>query len=117
MIFNFLVVFSLHYFIFVDHRPEFRSKSVAEQTQIIPRLQVLARSSPTDKTIVVTRLRELGEVIAMTGDGTNDGPALKLADVGFSMGITGTEVAKEASAIILMTDDFNSILEGARIYF
>jgi len=94
--------------------PEFRSKTVAEQAQIIPRLQVLARSSPTDKTIVITRLRELGEVIAMTGDGTNDGPALKLADVGFSMGITGTEVAKEASAIILMTDDFNSILKALK---
>jgi Ca2+-transporting ATPase len=50
----------------------------------------------------------------MTGDGTNDGPALKLADVGFSMGITGTEVAKEASAIILMTDDFNSILKALK---
>ncbi|CAJ0907555.1 14015_t:CDS:1, partial [Entrophospora sp. SA101] len=66
------------------------------------------------KTIVVSRLKELGEVIAGTGDGTNDGPALKLADVGFSMGIAGTEVAKEASAIILMDDNFNSIVKALK---
>ncbi|KAI8976450.1 PMCA-type calcium-translocating P-type ATPase [Pilobolus umbonatus] len=92
--------------------PEFRQLSEAEQTKIIPRLQVLARSSPTDKTIVVTRLQEQDQVVGMTGDGTNDGPALKLADVGFSMGIAGTEVAKEASDIILMDDNFNSILKA-----
>ncbi|OAQ34441.1 PMCA-type calcium-translocating P-type ATPase [Linnemannia elongata AG-77] len=92
--------------------PEFRALSKEEQTQAVKRLQVLARSSPTDKTIVVRRLQELGEVIAVTGDGTNDGPALKMADVGFSMGITGTEVAKEASAIVLMDDNFSSILKA-----
>ncbi|KAI8137844.1 PMCA-type calcium-translocating P-type ATPase [Fennellomyces sp. T-0311] len=92
--------------------PELRAMSVEEQRKIIPRLQVLARSSPTDKTIVVTRLQEQEQVVGMTGDGTNDGPALKLADVGFSMGIAGTEVAKEASDIILMDDNFNSILKA-----
>lgn len=92
--------------------PELRAMSVEEQRKVIPRLQVLARSSPTDKTIVVTRLQEQDQVVGMTGDGTNDGPALKLADVGFSMGITGTEVAKEASDIILMDDNFNSILKA-----
>ena len=79
---------------------------------IIPRLQVLARSSPEDKRILVVRLRKLGETVAVTGDGTNDGPALKAADVGFSMGIAGTEVAKEASAIILMDDNFASIVKA-----
>ncbi|KAI9498260.1 PMCA-type calcium-translocating P-type ATPase [Zychaea mexicana] len=94
--------------------PEFRALSEEEQFRIIPRLQVLARSSPIDKTIVVARLKQLNEVVAMTGDGTNDGPALKLANVGFAMGITGTEVAKEASDIILMDDNFNSILQALK---
>ncbi|CAG8510265.1 12139_t:CDS:10 [Ambispora leptoticha] len=94
--------------------PEFRKLSNDEQRKMVPRLQVLARSSPTDKTIVVKRLRELDEIVAVTGDGTNDGPALKLADVGFSMGITGTEVAKEASSIILMDDNFNSIINALK---
>ncbi|OQO13007.1 hypothetical protein B0A48_02471 [Cryoendolithus antarcticus] len=90
--------------------PVFRTLSDAQMAETLPRLQVLARSSPEDKRILVTKLRELGEVVAVTGDGTNDGPALKVADIGFSMGISGTEVAKEASAIILMDDNFTSIL-------
>jgi Ca2+-transporting ATPase len=90
--------------------PEFRKLSDPDMDAILPRLQVLARSSPEDKRILVTRLRELGGIVAVTGDGTNDGPALKAADIGFSMGIAGTEVAKEASAIILMDDNFASII-------
>lgn len=90
--------------------PEFRKLSDENMDAILPRLQVLARSSPEDKRVLVTRLRELGGIVAVTGDGTNDGPALKAADIGFSMGIAGTEVAKEASAIILMDDNFSSIL-------
>jgi Ca2+-transporting ATPase len=92
--------------------PAFRKLGKAEMDKIIPRLQVLARSSPEDKRILVKRLKELGETVAVTGDGTNDAPALKTADVGFSMGIAGTEVAKEASAIILMDDNFNSIVKA-----
>ncbi|KAL8643309.1 MAG: hypothetical protein Q9228_000116 [Teloschistes exilis] len=92
--------------------PEFRKLSKTQMDQIIPRLQVLARSSPDDKRILVKRLKELGETVAVTGDGTNDAPALKTADVGFSMGIAGTEVAKEASAIILMDDNFASIVKA-----
>ncbi|KAH8144385.1 uncharacterized protein LAJ45_11631 [Morchella importuna] len=92
--------------------PAFRQLSETEMDEILPRLQVLARSSPEDKRILVRRLKELGETVAVTGDGTNDGPALKMADVGFSMGIAGTEVAKEASSIILMDDNFSSIVKA-----
>ena len=92
--------------------PQFRKLSKVQQNQMIPKLQVLARSSPKDKKTLVERLREMGETVAVTGDGTNDAPALKAADVGFSMGIAGTEVAKEASAIILMDDNFASIVKA-----
>ena len=92
--------------------PKFRQLSDEEMDKAIPSLEVLARSSPEDKRILVARLKHLGETVAVTGDGTNDGPALKTADVGFSMGITGTEVAKEASAIILMDDNFSSIVKA-----
>ncbi|KAJ2710427.1 plasma membrane calcium, partial [Coemansia spiralis] len=90
--------------------PKFRNLSPVQMDFIIPRLQVLARSSPEDKRLLVEWLRTHGEVVAVTGDGTNDGPALKAANVGFSMGIAGTEVAKEASSIVLMDDNFKSIV-------
>lgn len=92
--------------------PYFRKLDRKEMSEIIPKLQVLARSSPDDKRLLVKWLKELGETVAVTGDGTNDAPALKTADVGFSMGISGTEVAKEASAIILMDDNFASIVKA-----
>jgi P-type Ca2+ transporter type 2C len=90
--------------------PKFRQLSDAEMDDILPKLRVLARSSPEDKRILVHRLKHLGETVAVTGDGTNDGPALKMADVGFSMGIAGTEVAKEASSIVLLDDNFSSTI-------
>ncbi|KAI1837832.1 hypothetical protein DTO006G1_4509 [Penicillium roqueforti] len=90
--------------------PKFRQLTNEEMDEVVPRLQVLARSSPEDKRILVERLKALGETVAVTGDGTNDGPALRTADVGFSMGIAGTEVAKEASSIILLDDNFKSII-------
>lgn len=92
--------------------PVFRKLDESEMKRVIPRLQVLARSSPEDKRILVMMLKELGETVAVTGDGTNDAPALKMSDVGFSMGIAGTEVAKEASSIILMDDNFASIVKA-----
>ena len=92
--------------------PVFRKLSSKQLNQVIPRLQVLARSSPDDKKLLVRHLKKLGETVAVTGDGTNDAPALKAADVGFSMGIAGTEVAKEASAIIIMDDNFVSIVKA-----
>lgn len=73
-------------------------------------LRVLARSSPDDKRILVCGLQQMQAVVAVTGDGTNDAPALKKADVGFSMGITGTDIAKGASDIILLDDNFTSIV-------
>ena len=91
-----------------------------EFARIIAHLDVLARSRPEDKYTLVTGLRELDNVVAVTGDGTNDAPALKKADVGFAMGIAGTEVAREAADIILLDDNFNSIvaavLWGRNIY-
>jgi len=90
----------------------FRNLGDSELDVIVPRLQVLARSTPEDKRRLVERLKQLGEVVAVTGDGTNDGPALITADVGFSMGISGTEVAKQASSIILMDDNFSSIVSA-----
>ncbi|MDR2438508.1 MAG: calcium-translocating P-type ATPase, PMCA-type [Planctomycetaceae bacterium] len=80
--------------------------------EVIPHLRVLARSTPMDKLRLVKAMHQQGDVVAMTGDGTNDAPALKFADVGISMGIAGTEVAKEASDIVLMDDNFKSIVTG-----
>lgn len=94
--------------------PEFRKLSEHDMAATVPRLRVLARSSPNDKRTLVAYLKEQGETVAVTGDGTNDAPALKLADVGFSMGITGTEVAKEASDIIIMDDNFASIVNAIK---
>lgn len=90
--------------------PLFRKLSDSDRLEIAPRLQILARSSPEDKRLLVKTLKSMGEVVGVTGDGTNDGPALKLANVGFAMGIAGTEVAKEASDIILMDDSFKNIV-------
>ncbi|KJE89783.1 calcium-translocating P-type ATPase [Capsaspora owczarzaki ATCC 30864] len=92
--------------------PEFRKLTGSELTRVATSLQVLARSSPMDKQVLVDTLKKAGQVVAVTGDGTNDGPALKLANVGFSMGIAGTEVAKEASDIVLMDDNFASIVKA-----
>ena len=92
--------------------PVFRQLNDAEMLEVVPRLQILARSSPEDKKILVEKLRSLGEIVAVTGDGTNDGPALKTAHVGFSMGITGTEVAKDASDVVLVDDNFSSIVKA-----
>ncbi|CAI9269551.1 unnamed protein product [Lactuca saligna] len=95
--------------------PVFREKSVDQLKDIIPRLQVMARSLPLDKHKLVTLLRnEFKDVVAVTGDGTNDAPALHEADIGLVMGIAGTEVAKENADVVIMDDNFKTIVYVAR---
>ena len=89
-------------------------KNGAQFDRIYKNLAVLARSRPEDKYAMVTGLRERGHIVAVTGDGTNDAPALSKANVGFAMGITGTQVAKQAAAIMLMDDNFNSIVAAVK---
>mmetsp|Transcript_25699 Transcript_25699/g.71910 ORF Transcript_25699/g.71910 Transcript_25699/m.71910 type:complete len:1007 (+) Transcript_25699:267-3287(+) len=90
--------------------PVFRKLSEDDIQKQLPDMQVLARSTPEDKYVLVSSLQKQGEVVAVTGDGTNDAPALKKSDVGLSMGIAGTEVAKEASDIVILDDNFESIV-------
>ncbi|KAF3623805.1 Calcium-transporting ATPase 9, plasma membrane-type [Capsicum annuum] len=92
----------------------FRELSEKEQEQVAKRMSVMGRSSPSDKLLLVQTLRKIGEVVAVTGDGTNDAPALHEADIGLSMGIQGTEVAKESSDIIILDDNFASVVKVVR---
>ncbi|XP_054803998.1 calcium-transporting ATPase 4, plasma membrane-type-like isoform X2 [Prosopis cineraria] len=95
--------------------PEFRNLSLEQMRETIPRIQVMARSLPLDKHTLVTHLRNMfGEVVAVTGDGTNDAPALHESDIGLAMGIAGTEVAKENADVIIMDDNFSTIVNVAR---
>jgi P-type Ca2+ transporter type 2C len=91
---------------------EFKALTDEALKERLPRLRVLARALPLDKLRMVKLLQEMGEVVAVTGDGTNDAPALKRADVGLSMGRAGTEVAKEASKIVLLDDAFSTIVKA-----
>ncbi|KAM5552860.1 hypothetical protein ABKV19_025201 [Rosa sericea] len=88
---------------------QFRNYTPEERMQKVDNIRVMARSSPFDKLLMVQCLKQKGHVVAVTGDGTNDAPALKEADVGLSMGIQGTEVAKESSDIVIMDDNFASV--------
>ncbi|KAK7398878.1 hypothetical protein VNO78_10052 [Psophocarpus tetragonolobus] len=93
---------------------QFRNFSPEERMDKIERIRVMARSSPSDKLLMVQCLKQKGHVVAVTGDGTNDAPALKEADIGLSMGIQGTEVAKESSDIVILDDNFSSVVTVLR---
>ncbi|KAL6987188.1 Alpha carbonic anhydrase 4 [Sarracenia purpurea var. burkii] len=94
---------------------DFRTKSPEDLKNIIPRIQVMARSLPLDKHKLVTHLRKMfNEVVAVTGDGTNDAPALHESDIGLAMGIAGTEVAKESADVVILDDNFSTIIHVAK---
>ncbi len=100
--------------------PELDEMSEEELIQKLPQISVYARVSPDNKIRIVRAWQSQGRICAMTGDGVNDGPALKSADVGIAMGITGTEVAKDSAAMILTDDNFatiiKAVLNGRNIY-
>ncbi|KAH9805643.1 calcium-transporting ATPase 8 plasma membrane-type [Citrus sinensis] len=92
----------------------FRALSETQREEIAGKISVMGRSSPSDKLLLVQALRKRGDVVAVTGDGTNDAPALHEADIGLAMGIQGTEVAKESSDIIILDDNFASVVKVVR---
>jgi len=94
---------------------EFRAMSDDEALKALPDIGIIARVTPEDKVHLVELLQRQGEIVAMTGDGVNDAPALKQADIGIAMGITGTEVSKEAAVMILVDDDFSTIVRAVRL--
>lgn len=94
---------------------QFSKMSQDEQDEVIKRVSIFSRVVPAHKLTIVESLKRNGEVVAMTGDGVNDAPALKAAHIGIAMGNRGTDVAREASSIVLLDDNFKSIVDGIRL--
>lgn len=90
--------------------PAFEALDPAQQREAVQRIRVFARVSPLTKLLLVQRAQAAGHVVAMTGDGVNDAPALKAAHIGVAMGRRGTDVAREASALVLMREDFSHLV-------
>ena len=95
--------------------PELQAMSVEELSTKIDRINIFARVVPEQKLKIVNALKLKGEVVAMTGDGVNDAPALKAANIGIAMGERGTDVAREASSLVLTDDNFSSIVGAVRM--
>ena len=96
----------------VINAPDLEKLSEEELKKILPKISVVARSTPSVKLKVVKALKDLGEVVAVTGDGVNDAPAIRHADVGIAMGRTGTEITKETADVILLDDSFSTIVRA-----
>jgi Ca2+-transporting ATPase len=99
---------------------EFEGLNEAEQKQTLSGVSIFYRVSPIQKHLIVSRLKQLGEIVAVTGDGVNDAPAMKKSDIGISMGKTGADITKEVSGLILLDDNFATIVTaieyGRKIY-
>lgn len=94
---------------------EFMELDEQQRRQVVKDVEIYSRVAPNTKLAIVTALKANGEIVAMTGDGVNDGPALKSAHIGIAMGQRGTDVAREAASIVLLDDNFASIVQGVRI--
>lgn len=94
---------------------EFMELDEKQRRQVVKDVEIYSRVAPNTKLAIVTALKANGEIVAMTGDGVNDGPALKSAHIGIAMGQRGTDVAREAASIVLLDDNFASIVQGVRI--